>query len=77
MVPTLGEDEAARNTLDVDVEQQLLGESAGSDSVPDVLLPDVPLLDVPLPNVPLTEVHADVSVGEESTSPHVAEKACV
>jgi hypothetical protein len=54
--PTLGEAEAARNTSDVDVEQQLLGESAGGDSLPDLPLPDVPLPDVPLPHVPLPDV---------------------
>jgi hypothetical protein len=80
--PTLREAEAARNTSDVDVEQQLLGESAGGDSLldvplpdvppPDVPLPDVPLPDVPLPDVPLPEARPDGSVGEESTSPRVA-----
>jgi hypothetical protein len=74
-VPTLREAEAARNTSDVDVNQQLLIELAGGDSLsdvplPDVPLPDVPLLnvplaDVPLPNVPLAEVRPDGSVGEE------------
>jgi hypothetical protein len=71
----LQEAEAARNTLDVDVNQQLLIESAGGDSLSDVPLPDVPLLDVPLPDVslpdvplpdvPLPEVRLDGSVGEE------------
>jgi len=54
--PTLREAEAAGNTSDVDVEQQLPGESAGGDSLPDVPLPDVPLPDVPLPDVPLLDV---------------------
>jgi len=78
--PTLREAEAAGNTSDVDVEQQLLGESPGGDSLPDVPLPDVtlpdvplphvplpdvPLLDVPLPDVPLPEVRPDGLVGEE------------
>jgi hypothetical protein len=54
--PTLREAEAAKNTSDVDVEQQRLGESAGGDSLPDVSLPDVPLPDVPLPDVPLPDV---------------------
>jgi hypothetical protein len=54
--PTLREAEAARTTSDVDVEQQLLGESGGGDSLPDVPLPDVPLRDVPLPHVPLPDV---------------------
>jgi len=78
--PTLREAEAAGNTSDVDVEQQLLGESAGGDGhpdgplpdvllpdvpLPDVPLPDVPLPDVPLPDVPLPEARPDGSVGEE------------
>jgi hypothetical protein len=78
--PTLREAEAAGNTLDVDVEQQLLGESAGGDSLPDDPLPDdpvpevpvlevpltdVPLPDVPLPDVPLPEARPDGSVSEE------------
>ena len=58
-VPTLQQVEAARNTSDVDVDQQLLIESAGGDSLPDVRLPDVPL-----PDVPLSEARLDGSVGE-------------
>jgi hypothetical protein len=54
--PTVREAEAAGNTSDVDVEQQLLGESAGGDSLSDVPLPDVPLPDVPVPDVPLPDV---------------------
>ena len=54
--PTLREAEAAGNTLDVDVEQQLLDESEGGDSLPDVPLPDVPLPDVSVPDVPLVDV---------------------
>jgi hypothetical protein len=53
--PTLREDEAARNTSDVDVEQQLLGELACGDSLPDV----------PPPDVPLPEARQDGPVGEE------------
>jgi hypothetical protein len=73
--PTPGEAEAAGNISDIDVEQQLLGRSAGGDSLPDirlpdVALPDIPLLDVPLPDVllhdlPLPDVRLDGSVGEE------------
>ena len=59
-VPSLRQAEAAGNTLDVDVDHQLLGESAGGNS-----LPDVPLPDVPLPDVPLAEARQDYSVGEE------------
>jgi len=64
-VPTLREAEAARNTSDVDVDQQLLIESAGGDSLPDVFLPDVPLPDIPVPDVTLPEACPDGSVGEE------------
>jgi len=63
---TLRDAEAAEDTSDVDVEQQLLGVSPGGNSfpdvprtdvhLPDVPLPDVPLLDVPLPDVPLPDV---------------------
>jgi len=73
--PTLREAEAAGNTLHVTAEQQLLGETAGGDSLPDVHLPDVPLSevslpnvlpsDVPLPHVPLPGARPDGSVGEE------------
>jgi hypothetical protein len=65
VVPTLPEAEAARNTLDVDVNEQLVIESAGGDSLSNVLLPDAPLPDVPLPDASLPEVHPDGSVGEE------------
>jgi hypothetical protein len=75
VAPTLREAEAAGNTSDVDVEQQLLGESAGGDTLPDVRLPDVPLLDVPLQDVPFPdgpllhvphpEARPDGSAGEE------------
>jgi len=54
--PTLREAEAAGNPSDVDLEQQLLGKSAGGDTLPDVPLPDVPLPDVPIPDVPLPDV---------------------
>jgi hypothetical protein len=40
---SLRQAEAAMNTSDVDVDLQLLGESAGGDSVPDVPFPHVPL----------------------------------
>jgi hypothetical protein len=69
------------------MEQQLLGESAGSNSLPNVTLTDVPLPDVPpanvplpdvplpdvlLPDLPLPVVRPDASVGEELTSPCAA-----
>jgi len=59
-VPTLQEAEAAGNSSDVDVNQQLLGELAGGNS-----LPDVPLPDVSLPNLALPEARPDGLVGEE------------
>jgi len=62
-VPTQREAEAPGNTSDVDVDQQPLIESAGGDSLPNV----------PLPDVPLPEARPDGSVGEERTSPCVAE----
>jgi len=49
-VPTLWEAEAARNSSDVAVDQQLLIESAGGDSLPEVPLPDVPLPNIPPPD---------------------------
>jgi len=64
-LPTLQEAEAARNTLDVDVNQQLLIISAGGDSLSDVSLPAVPLPDLPLPDLPLPEARPDGSVGDE------------
>ena len=89
---TLQEAEAAGNTLDVDVEELLLGESAGGNSLsngplvavpfPDFPLSDIPLRDVPLshvrlPNVPLSGVCPDGSVGEEWSSQCSPEEACV
>jgi hypothetical protein len=62
---TLPDAEAAGNTLDVDMNQHLLSESAAGDSLSDVPLGKVHLPDVPLPNVPLPEVLPDDSVGEE------------
>jgi len=81
-VTTLREAEAAGISLDVDVDQQLLIDSAGSDNLPDVPFSDVPLPDVslpnvPLPDVPLPEARLDSSLGEEWTCPCVADKASV
>ena len=67
VTPTLQEAEAAGITLDVDVDQLLLGHSAAGDSLPDV----------PLPYVHLPEAHPDGSGGEEWTSPRVAEEALI
>jgi hypothetical protein len=50
VAPTLRESEAAGNTSEVDVEQQLLDETAAGDG---------------LPNVRLPEAHTDGSGGEE------------
>jgi hypothetical protein len=71
-VPALREAEAARNTSDVDVDQQRLIESADGDS-----FPDVPFLDFAIPDGTLCEVRPDRFEGEELTSPCVAEKAMV
>jgi len=59
-VPTVREAEIARNTSDVEVYEQLLGESVGGESLPDVTLPNVTL-----PDVHLLEVDPDGLVGEE------------
>ena len=59
-VTTLRDAEGAGNTSDVDVDQELLGKSAGGGS-----LPDHPLPDVPLPDVPFPEARPDGLVGEE------------
>ena len=66
-MPTWQEAEAAGNTSDVDADQQLVGELAGGDSLPDV----------PVPDVLLPEALLDRSVGEEPTSSRSAEKAMV
>jgi len=63
--PTLRDAEAAGNTSDVDVEQQLLSQLAGGDSHPDVPLPDALLHNVLLPDVPLLLSSQDGSVGKE------------
>jgi len=64
------------------VDQQLLIKSAGGNSLPDVPLPDIPLPDVPLsdvtlPDVALPEARLYGSVGEECTSPRVAEEVMI
>jgi len=55
-VPTLRTAQAAGNTSDLEVDQQLLIESEGGASRTDVTLPDAPHPDVPLPNVPPLDV---------------------
>jgi len=67
VVPAPQEAEAAGNTLYVDVDQQLLGESAGGNS----------LSDVPLPDAPLNESLPDSLVGDKWTSPHIPKKLMV
>jgi hypothetical protein len=74
-VQTQQESEVAKQTMDVDMEQQRLCELAGGDILTDILLPDGPLPDVPLPddhlpivplpNVPVTDARQDGLVGEE------------
>jgi hypothetical protein len=59
VAPTLREAEAAGNTSEADVEQQLLSELAGGDRLPNVPLPNIPLPNIPLPNVPLPETYPD------------------
>jgi hypothetical protein len=82
--PTLQDAKAAGNPSDIDVEQQLLGQSAGGDgphdgTLGDVLFPDVSVPNVPFPNPPLPDVHLpearpDGSVGEESTHHCISEE---
>jgi len=66
-VPTLWEGEPAGNTSDVDADLQLLGESAGGDSLPDISLP----------NAPFPSACPDRLVGDDWTSPRVAEDGMV
>jgi len=54
-IATLRDAESAENTSAVDVDQHLLGRSAGGDS----------FANVDLPNVPVPEPHHDESVREE------------
>ena len=81
-VPTLREAEAVGNTSDMDVDQQLLSESAGGDSLsnvplPNITLPNVPLPDVPLPDVRLPGARLVGSVDEQWISAHVEEETMV
>jgi hypothetical protein len=76
-VPTLREAEAAENTLDVDVDHQLVIASAGGVSLSDGPLPDVYLPDFCVPDVPLLEVHPNGSVGLELPSPPGREEVIV
>jgi hypothetical protein len=67
VAPILREAEAAGISSNVDLEQQVLGESAGGDSLPDVSLPDVAL----------AEARPDYSQGEDCGSPRIAEEGCI
>jgi hypothetical protein len=62
VVPTLQDADVARNSSDVDVDQQLLGSSGGGES---------------LPHVPLPEAHRAGYAGKEFTRPRDAEEAMV
>jgi hypothetical protein len=64
-LPMLRAADAAGNTSNVDVEQHLLRQSAGRDSLPAVPFQDVPLLDIPLPDVALPEKFPATSAGDE------------
>jgi len=58
-VPNLPEAQTARKTSNMGVDHQLLGKSAGGDT-----LPDHPLLEDPLPDDPLPAARPDGSVGD-------------
>jgi hypothetical protein len=72
VVPTVHAAQFPRNTSVVDVTQDLLRESSGGDSLPDVAPPHIPHSEARLP-----EVHQDDSGGEESTSHCIEEEAIV
>jgi hypothetical protein len=72
VLPSLREAEISGDSAEADVEQHKLGELRYGSS-----LTDVPLASVPLPDGPLSVPCPDGSVGEESTSPGVAEDAMV
>jgi hypothetical protein len=66
-MPTLKEANSAGTTVNFDVERQLHGESAGSNSLPNVSFHDVPLSDIPLCNVPPCDVPiSDVPCPDDS-----------
>jgi hypothetical protein len=80
--PTQREAEAAGNTSDVNLDQQLLIPSPGGDSLLEFPFPNVSLADIPLPNVllsnvPLPEARPEGSVCKEQSSPRVAMNAVV
>jgi hypothetical protein len=64
------------------VDRQLLGESAGGNSLPDDSLPDMPLPVISVPDSPLPDVqhpgaHPDDLVGKQQISPHIAQQVMV
>jgi len=59
------------------MDRQLLGESAGGDSVTDLTLPDVDLPDVALPYSSLAEASLHGSVGKKWASPGFKEEPMV
>jgi len=61
------EPEPVTNTLPLDMDQQLLGKSAGGNSLPNFRLP----------NVPLPEGCLDGTVGHDRTSPRNAQEVMV
>jgi hypothetical protein len=74
-VSTLQAAETAVSTKPVDVDQQLLIEMAGGDSLADAPLPEGPLPDVPLPDGCIPESCLDCVLGEVRTSSRIAEEA--
>jgi len=64
-VPTVRAAEAAGNTSDMDVNQQLVMESAGGDCLSDVPLPDVHHPDVPYPYIHHPEACLERLSGDE------------
>jgi len=63
VVPTLQEADAAGNCSDMEVDQQLLGETEGGHNFTHDPVPDIPVVNILLPNVLPTEVWAAGSVG--------------
>jgi len=66
-VPTVREDETSRTSSDVDVDQQLVDETADANNLPDVRLTDAPP----------SEARMDGCIGEEGTSPRSTEEPMV
>jgi hypothetical protein len=64
-VQIMSEAEATGKTSDAVVDQELVIESVGCNSLPDVPLAVVSLPDVPIPDVPFPAACPDRSFGEE------------